>query len=299
MTALHDVSLDDITHAAKRIPPMPPDPAYAAHPSGSHRGVLESALHRAGYAVDSAISVPDRTPSDPHTAYLQSLQTTHRALATFVQPLAVTVIDKPFLIWEFPHPDGAFVDSTLQPLNSQALIKINEIVSHDNRQFVFHFLHENTPGQAQFVDVASALILNGRLFVQAAPGIFSGTRVDLFVRISLDIIRWSGWGAGLDQTHVQNPGYTGGLGLDLHAEGGHIFQGAGSASQDFTFAPTEVGFTGLGIPGGAVTMFRVILDLAHTFDDGGGDIQDNVTVDFADAGHFVACPSVVLIPRGV
>lgn len=299
MTALHDVSLDDITLAAKGIPPTLPDPAFAARTPGPRRGVLESALRRAGYAVDSAIPVPDRTPSDTHMTYLHSVQTTHRALATFVQPQAVTVIDQPFLIWEFPHPDDAFVDSALQPLNSRALIKINEIVSHGNRQFVFHFLHQNTPGQAQFVDIASSLVLNGRLFVQGAPGIFSGTRVDLFVNISLDIIRWSGWGADLDQTHVQNPGYTGGLNLDLHAEGGHIFQGAGSASQDFDFASTEVGFTGLGIPGGAVTMFRVMLNLAHTFDDGGGDIQDNVTVDFADAGHFVACPSVVLIPRGV
>jgi hypothetical protein len=38
------------------------------------------------------------------------------------------------------------------------------------------------------------------------------------------------------------------------------------ASNSHQLASTEVGFTGLGIPGGAVTMFRVILNLAHNPD---------------------------------
>ncbi len=214
-------------------------------------------------------------------------------------PLAVVpaafsaTLDQPFLMWEFPHPEtDVWLDSTVQPFGSLFKILVDDSHSHPLRQFVFHFLF--TAPEDVVVDVSTSLLLNGNSSVSAAAGIFSGTTVNRFPDGYLDITRWSGWAAGLDQTPVTDDRYTGRFSANLHAQGGHIFGDPGTAGQTFALDQTLLGFTALGIPAGATTMFRVVLEESHAFDDDGGNLSDNVTVDFNSGSNFAMCPSLAL-----
>jgi hypothetical protein len=124
------------------------------------------------------------------------------------------------------------------------------------------------------------------------------------VGADLEIIRWSGWGtdpktgALLDGTPVINnpPNATGGgTAVSLHAQGGHIFQGPGSASQSVSFLRIDCGYRNLLVPGNAVALLEVVSPIFYTYDDGGGNLSDLVSVDFSNSGRFIGCPSMIVL----
>ena len=274
-----------------------------ARPSAGR--ALAEALARAGVDI-SAIGGASKQRADATRDAAAQRQAYQRANAAELEALRglaganlLEIMDAPFLIWEFPRPDDVFIDSGIQPLDSFVRVLINDIFSHDTRTFVFYFLWRNPSPAPASVVFATSLVFNGECSVTGAPGIFSGTKVDLNVSASLFITRWSGWGKDPntgDGTVVDTTGATGGgNAVTLHAEGGHIFQGPGSASQSVSFLPINCGYRNLIVPGDAVALLGVQCAIFYAYDDGGGDIEDLVSVDFSNAGRFIGCPRMIVL----
>jgi hypothetical protein len=241
--------------------------------------------------------------SRSETAYRQRIEARQKALGLLTQPFVSTFItlDKPFLIWQLPHPElDIFIDSRIESMNSSIRILINTNSGSDNTQFVFYYLWENESEYAAVINAASSLVLNGFCEVAAAPGIFSGDSADLSMNAWLTTMRWSGWGTDLvtgasnDQTVYPDYQPTQRqIIATLHAHGGHIFGGQGVDTQAFSFEPFDLSENFIFVPGRAVTVFEVTFQLSYSFDDG-GNISDLVAANFADNGNAIFCPLVQL-----
>jgi hypothetical protein len=155
------------------------------------------------------------------------------------------------------------------------------------------------------VDVDSSLFLNGNCSVSAAPGFLSGDVAYLNMNAGLGLIQWIGWGtdphtgASNDQTFDPNPQPTQFQTVtDLKASGGHIFDGADFHSQLFSLQPFPLSRDMFMVPGNASVIFQVGLTVQYSFAggplEGGGNLGDNVTVDFSTNGNAVVCPLVEL-----
>jgi hypothetical protein len=239
--------------------------------------------------------------STSETAYRQRIEARRKALGLLRQPFVSSFItlDKPFLIWQLPHPElDIFIDSRIESMNSSIRILINTNSGSDDTRFVFYYLWANESEYAAVINAASSLVLNGACEADAAPGIFSGDSADLNMNASLTAMRWSGWGtdpvtgASNDQTVYPDYQQTQRQTIAaLHAHGGHIFGGQGVDTRSFTFEPFDLSEKLIIVPGRAVTVFEITLQLSYSFDDG-GNISDLVAANFADNGNAVFCPFV-------
>ena len=253
-----------------------------------------------GARADS-LGGPTGDPTAERRAYKRANMAQLEALNQLARPDLILVMNEPFLIWEYPNPEiGVFVDSEILPMDSFVRVFISDSRSYGSREFVFYYIWQNPDPAPASVVFATSLVFNGKCSVTGAPGIFSGTAVDLYVYPFLEITRWSGWGTDPntgDGTAVTGPaGVTGGgVAVSLHAQGGHIFQGPRSASQSLSFLPIDCGYRNLLVPGNAVTLLTAVCVISYVFDGGGGNLSDNVTVDFSNSGGFIGCPSMIVL----
>jgi hypothetical protein len=208
-------------------------------------------------------------------------------------------LDKPFLIWQLPFLEPIFIEPHIESMHNSFKLLVNVIDGSDSTRFIFFFLWENESDFFAVANVGTSLVINGGCSVQAVPGIFSGDTATLSLAASLVLMRWSGWGtdpvtgASNDQTPDSNFQQTQRQQVaSLEAHGGHIFESADFKSQSFSFQPFPLRHNLFVIPGKAVVIFEVTLELFYNF-DGGGDIQDSVIVDFSTNGNVV-CPNVEL-----
>lgn len=231
-----------------------------------------------------------------------------QALELLSTPFTSSVIKivRPFLIWQQPmiEADVSF-DPHIEYLNSSIKFLVNTIGGTDYTQFVFYFLWRNESESPVVVDVDSSLFLNGNCSVSAAPGFLSGDVAYLNMNAGLGLIQWIGWGtdphtgASNDQTFDPNPQPTQFQTVtDLKASGGHIFDGADFHSQLFSLQPFPLSRDMFMVPGNASVIFQVGLTVQYSFAggplEGGGNLGDNVTVDFSTNGNAVVCPLVEL-----
>ena len=90
--------------------------------------------------------------------------------------------------------------------------------------------------------------------------------------------------------------------LYLDAQGASFYRQR-HASKLFSSTPVDLTYDLFAIPGGAVTLFEVTLEIWYGFSDGGGNVSDTVLADFANekSGYSIICPSVeleILTPVG-
>jgi len=219
---------------------------------------------------------------------------THQFTSSFV------TLDEPFLIWQLPTLEPIFSDAHRESMHSSFKVLVNVIGGSDSTRFIFFFLWENESDFTAVANVSSSLVVNGGCSVQAKPGIFSGDTATLSLVGSLTSMRWSGWGTdpvtGASNDQTPDPNFQQSQRQQiafLQAEGGFIFTSAVFKSQSFSFQPFPLSHSMFIIPGKAVVIFQVALELSYSF-DGGGDIQDSVFVDFSNNGNSVICPNVEL-----
>lgn len=226
-----------------------------------------------------------------------------QALKLLAVPFASSflTLDKPFLIWQEPKPElDIFIDSHIESMNSSVKVLVNVIGGSDSTRFLFYFLWRNESDFFAVANVTSSLIFNGACSVQAVAGIFSGDTASLNLDASLTLMRWSGFGTdpitGQDSDQTPDPNFQQTQRQHvsrLRASGGHIFEGADFHAQSFGFQPFPLSHSLFVVPGKAVVIFEVALELSYSF-DGGGDIQDSVFADFSSNGNAVFCPNVEL-----
>jgi hypothetical protein len=235
--------------------------------------------------------------------YRQAMATRMKVSELLATPFTSTLItlDKPFLIWQLPHPElDIFIDQHIEPNNSWIKLLIDTNAGSDYTQFLFYFLWENESDFFAVVNASSLLVVNGACEVMAAPGIFSGDTADFNMNASLTTMRWSGWGTNPATGHSNDqtayPDYQQSQYqtiTSLHAEGGHIFGDAGIENEGFSFQPFNLSEDFILVPGRAVTLFEVALYVSYGFDDG-GNISDLVSADFSNNGRAIFCPFVQL-----
>lgn len=208
-------------------------------------------------------------------------------------------LDKPFLIAEVPIGNSDVLNaSNIESMNSSMDVFVNKAVGSQGTHLNFFFLWVNPSDLASVVNVRSSLIVNGACSVQAHSGIISGHRSGLDIVASLIIQRWSKWGndpiTGDSNNQTPHPDFQ-----DtqiqpitfLEAQGGHIFQEAAFKSQSFSFQQVPLSHRLLLVPPSAVTIFEVSIQLVYELRPG-GNIEDNVFVDFSNNGNGIFCPNV-------
>lgn len=241
-------------------------------------------------------------------AFRSAMAARHQALDLLAAPsfFSFITLDKPFLIWQLPHPQtDIFRDSHIESRNSSVNVLVNQNNGSNYTQFVFFYFWENESDFPAVAHVSSSLIFNGQCSVQAAPGIFSGDSVQLQINAFMTTMRWSGWGTdpvtGKSNDQTPDPNFQptqSKFVTFLSAHGGHIFQGPDfdpdSDPVSFVFQGFHLSHDLLAVPAKASVIFQVTWDLLYGFTSGGGNIEDNISVDFATNGRSVICPDVEL-----
>ena len=256
---------------------------------------------RAVFKKEQAVAAKHFRTAD--AAFRSAMAVRLQGLKLLGDPFTSTIVtlDKPFLIWQLPRPElNIFIDSHVESMHNSVRVLANVIGGSDFTRFVFFYLWENESDFVAVMNVGSSLVVNGACSVQAVPGIFSGDTSTLNLAASLTLMRWSGWGTdpvtGASNDQTPDPNFQQSqrqLVASLQARGGHIFDSADFKSQSFSFQPFPLSHNMFIIPGKAVVIFEVALELSYSF-DGGGDIQDSVFVDFSNNGNAVVCPNVEL-----
>jgi hypothetical protein len=241
--------------------------------------------------------------SAAEAAYRARVAARAEALELLSKPFTSSFITlaKPFLIWELPKPQlDIFIESQAEALNSSINILVNTNSGSNNTQFVFYFLWQNDSDFSAVINASTSVIFNGNCEVDAAPGIFSGDTSTLNLSTSLTTMRWSGWGndptTGQSNNQTPYPSFQPSqfqTVAALQTQGGAIFGDQGVSPKGFTFEPFDLHEDMIIVPGRAVTVFEVAVNLSYGFDDG-GNISDLVFVDFANNGNSIRCPFVQL-----
>lgn len=254
-------------------------------------------------AFDKRRAVAARNFRAAEKVFRSGIAARFEALKLLQVPFASSFItlDKPFLIWQLPNPQlDIFIDSQIASMNSSVRVLVNINEGSNSTRFVFFYLWRNDSDFFAVANVASSLIVNGACLVGAAAGVFSGDRATLNAAASLSIIRWSGWGndpvTGESNDQKPHPNVQATQRRQvafLEAEGGHIFQSGDFEDQSFSFEPFPVSHSLLVVPGNAVVLFHVALELSYGI-DGGLTIPDQVFVDFSESGNGVFCPNLEL-----
>src|SRR5262245_30005848 len=79
-------------------------------------------------------------------AFRSSMAARLQALGLLGRPFTSSfqTLDKPFLIWQLPHPElDIFIDSHIESMNNSVKVLVNVIRGFDSTQFVFFFLWRN------------------------------------------------------------------------------------------------------------------------------------------------------------
>jgi hypothetical protein len=241
------------------------------------------------------------------------------ALALLAQPFtsSYVTLDEPFLIWELPHPElDIFRDSNIETFGSWVKILVDTKSTPGGwhaTDFRFYFLWENPSDYYAVANVSSSLALNGQAVAWGGSGVLSGDHAYLNVNAYLSIVRWSGWGDDPDtgQSNDQTPypiyNYQSDYQssrksvVSFDAYGGGWFSDAEPKSKTFDpQMPYGVSARLIAIPGRAVTLFEVGLEVEWWFNDGYGQTVDDddqsITLDLAydPLAYMARCPMVEL-----
>ncbi len=241
--------------------------------------------------------------------FREGIESRRKALELLPGPHAPFFInlDKPFLIWELPHPElDIFIDSQIESMNSSIKVLVQRHQGSDDTTFTFYYLWTNQSEFAAVVNVRTSLVLNGVCEVVASEGIFSGDTDVLSMTASLALIRWSGWGTDpvTGQSNDQTPEpFTQATqtqtATSLSATGGSIFASTfPGAEQFFSFQPFDLSYSLFAIPAGATTLFEVSVEMSYLVDlwRDGTDGSDYILFDFASDkfARQIICPGVTL-----
>jgi hypothetical protein len=308
--------------ARHRFPPLPkPSPALIkdqaaienllkSHFSDTGLAVAQLNKLRASLQVERrklfAEQAAERAKTLPtaETELRQAMLYRREAAQLLSVPFQPTFIslDKPFLIWELPHPElDIFVDQHVESMNNFIKINAHKHSGGDSTTFTFYFLWTNPSDFAAVANVDTSLILNGVCEVIADTGIFSGHHNYLYLSSYLLLMRWNGWGTdpvtgkSNDQTPYPFPQgtlYQSMAALDV--TGGGLFGDPGIAEQEFNFQSFPFNAELIVLPAGATMLFEVSLLLQYNIEDGGD--FDDVIFDFAsdNFGRRILCPQVSL-----
>ena len=108
-------------------------------------------------------------------------------------PFPLITLDKPFLIWAAPH-SNIISDSSIEPFNSWAKIRVESSQSSGFEKLSFYFLWDNPSNFYAVINASAFMSATGRLKATAFGG---GSAIysfhDSFVACSASFALWSWW----------------------------------------------------------------------------------------------------------
>jgi hypothetical protein len=237
-----------------------------------------------------------------HDALDDALQSRRNALEVMTGAFtpALVTLDKPFLIWQYPHPElDIFIDSHIESANSFVTVYVDKKHGGDDTQFKFHFLWTNESDAWSLVNVTTSLILNGLCIANADLGYVDGDSVKLLMQANLYLMRWSGWppdpnGKPADQTYEPIRQASQGQNVVNWYVAGYGYFGGGPPGynyqrQVFTATPFDLSYRLFPVPPRGVAIFEVSLRILYGIQDGNDDSL--VLANFFDR---IFCPWVQL-----
>lgn len=248
------------------------------------------------------------------TALRQQLENLGQAQRLLTDPFQshLVILEEPFLIWQYPHPQlDIFIESGRAPNNSFIRVKVNvhsRKIDNDTH-FVFHFLWRNPNKFTAVVKANTSLIFNGSCMAEADLGSFpSVAEVTLILGASHRMWRWIGWGNDAvtgDQTLIWDF-FVHHL-ADLVVRGGWwpFPKTVALETAEFVFQRFSLNADPIIVPPFATIMYEVAVNLSYTikriYGIGGPGEFDIASFDFAnggplpgDFGHRIICPGAVL-----
>ena len=236
-------------------------------------------------------------------AYREQVNMTKQAQAALAQPFTSTFVtlSEPLFITQEPRFEiRNFIDNHVEPFNSSIQYKVETNSDEDNTWFNFYFLWANDSSAPVVINATSPFVLNGNCAVGAATGVFDGDTALLTLVLSLNPLRWTGWGTdpntgmSLDQTYMQtNLSTAARMPINLRAHGGGLFSSPPWITRTFSNQSIRLSFPMIVVPAHAVIIFNMRANFAYGF-DGGGDVSDVVLIDFAGSDRMIRCPAVQL-----
>ena len=211
-------------------------------------------------------------------------------------------LDKPFLIWKFYQDEGfaQLVNSQIVPSNSWARFKLYVEGSGGpghSTTLTFYYLWTNDSPDPVVINIDATVVITGLCFVQSAGRFWGGETSAVKAEAYLRPQRWFGWGTNsatgtsLDQTLVgTNSQRVEVADLEVWGQWG-LFAGAKSVSREFSYAPFDLSWKSLLVPGGASVVFHVAMYVDG--DTNGDTLQDQALIDFSNQGA-VYSPNVLL-----
>jgi hypothetical protein len=195
-------------------------------------------------------------------------------------PFPLVTLDKPFLIWATPH-SNIISDSSIEPFNSWAKIRVESGSSSGLEKLSFYFLWDNPSNFYTVINASTSMSATGRLKATAFGGgsaIYS-TGSSSFVGCSANFALWSWW-------------------LNPPTSTPETRQPLGSVQEFATFwdkseAVTVSDGANLDktlflVPPQGVVVLEVSFQVGYSNDDG------RALADFESGGFKISCPVVVV-----
>jgi hypothetical protein len=264
----------------------------------NHRAEMKAFVQKQEAEAKSVVAANHHALNDA----LQSLSDLAAVMADSPADSLVTFVtlDKPFLIWQFPHPQlDIWIDSHIESLKNYITVYVDKKSGYDTTFFKFHFLWTNESETWSLVNVGTSLIFNGFCIINADHGIVDGDDVNLFLKAELKLMRWHGWPPDVDgkpadgtyQPYQQLSQHQIVWNKDVYGLG---YFGGGQPGYDyqrqvFTATPFGLSYQYFPVPPGGVAIFEVSLQLSYGID--GGNDDSYVLANFYDR---IFCPSVIL-----
>jgi hypothetical protein len=235
------------------------------------------------------------------------------ALTPLAEPHTSTLVtlDKPFAIWQMPHPDMTFKDSHIEAHNSWFKVNIFSSSGPYESTYIAYYIWDNPSDAYALVNVSSGMSLNGTAIASGSSGRLSGNFARLQVDLTLTAIRWHGWTdplTGQDVDLTPYPIVASRTPVNFQAYGGDWFTDATPESttlNPFHWYRLEIPL--MAIPGRATAMFEVATHVWYDFFDipftpwdlgphEDNELDDLVALDLADERKgYMARPGMIVL----
>jgi hypothetical protein len=230
------------------------------------------------------------------------LRSRHETLIGLAHPPAVPFtpyyiyLEKPFLIWELPHPQLNLLHWTVAPGSSSVRVDVEFTSGSDLTYFAFYYLWENEGDVPAVVNVYTGLTFNGGCQLSAAGGVFSSDACFLNISASLTPYEW--WNVPATMPLPQSTQTVPVLNLSVSGPTfpEYLWQNAETTSQRLEYFPANMQYTQFRVPPRSTAVFEVSAVFSFGFTSGGLNLSDLISANFSnpDLNYKIVSPMIAL-----
>jgi hypothetical protein len=250
-----------------------------------HEILVQNQTELRGILEEQKANAVEQSPSVKEILHLDvdSRRKTVEHLITLAPPPKYELLSSPFLIW--PTQGLLGPSAHVEPFNSSIKVKLNSERQSGSEKLSFYFLWENPDDTPAIINANGYLVLNGFCSVLVLGKIFSDTKPDsaLGITVSLSPSEW--WNQPPTQPLLQEGQQQ--SALYLWAQTGSILS-SGASDSEFIYKGYDLRHTLHMIPPHGVVVFEVCSYFSYRTT--GGLIE----ADFRSGDFEILCPGVLV-----